>query len=167
MQKWTTRQEPYVQIFCFPNWALFSGLAISLILDLETNLVSNSVSFDVPAGRVVSGGRGKHPVYKTVRKKILKISLAPTDFQREELIRMWNPSSSFLLFPFFFFPQEESPMCHVPCNTGYIHHRWPGSFVLVVYSLSTCIVFSSLKYSTLMRNVSVQMHAVSSWKMLW
>uniref|UniRef100_A0A8C3UQP6 Uncharacterized protein n=1 Tax=Catharus ustulatus TaxID=91951 RepID=A0A8C3UQP6_CATUS len=44
-------------------------LAINLILDLETNLDSNSVSFDVPAGRVVSGGRGKHPVYKTVRKK--------------------------------------------------------------------------------------------------
>uniref|UniRef100_A0A8C0UBQ7 Uncharacterized protein n=1 Tax=Cyanistes caeruleus TaxID=156563 RepID=A0A8C0UBQ7_CYACU len=60
----------------------------SLILDLETNLDSNSVSFDVPAGRVVSGGRGKHPVYKTARKKIQKISLAPTDFKREELIRM-------------------------------------------------------------------------------
>lgn len=102
----------------------FSSLASSLILDLETNLDSNSVSFDVPAGRVVSGGRGKHPVYKTVRKKILKISLAPTDFKREELIRMWSPSASFIFyFSFFFFPQEESPMCHVSCNTGYIHHR--------------------------------------------
>uniref|UniRef100_A0A8D2Q362 Uncharacterized protein n=1 Tax=Zosterops lateralis melanops TaxID=1220523 RepID=A0A8D2Q362_ZOSLA len=51
--------------------------------------------------------QGKHPVYKTVRKKILKISLAPTDFKREELIRMWNPSSSFLLFLFFFPPRRE------------------------------------------------------------
>lgn len=85
MQKWATRQEPHVHIFCLSPF--FSSLAISLILDLETNLDSNSVSFDVPAGRVVSGGGGKHPVYKTVRKKFLKISLAPTDFKREELIR--------------------------------------------------------------------------------
>uniref|UniRef100_A0A8D0KU24 Uncharacterized protein n=1 Tax=Strix occidentalis caurina TaxID=311401 RepID=A0A8D0KU24_STROC len=35
----------------------------------HTNLDSNSVSFDVTAGQVLSGGRGKHPVHKTVRKK--------------------------------------------------------------------------------------------------
>lgn len=33
---------------------------------------------------------------------------------------------------------------------------------LFFYSLSTYIVFSGLKYSTLMRNVSAQMYAVSS-----
>lgn len=89
----------------------FSSLASSLILDLETNLDSNSVSFDVPAGRVVSGGRGKHPVYKTVRKKILKISLAPTDFKREELIRMWSPSASFIFYFSFFFSPRKRAQC--------------------------------------------------------
>uniref|UniRef100_A0A8C0FCK4 Uncharacterized protein n=1 Tax=Bubo bubo TaxID=30461 RepID=A0A8C0FCK4_BUBBB len=53
-----------------------------LILNLQTNLDSNSVSFDVTAGQVVSGGRGKHPVHKTVRKK--KSEKSPRLHQRSE-----------------------------------------------------------------------------------
>lgn len=65
----------------------------------------------------MSGGRGKHPVYKTVRKKILKISLALTDFKREELIRMWNPSAAFPLFFFIFFLFKKRAQCVMFCVT--------------------------------------------------
>uniref|UniRef100_A0A663DWU2 Uncharacterized protein n=1 Tax=Aquila chrysaetos chrysaetos TaxID=223781 RepID=A0A663DWU2_AQUCH len=79
----------------------------------HANLDSNSVSFDVPAGQVVSGGREKHPVYKTVRKKILKSLLGSISFQKRGIDKKVEPSciSSFLLFLFFF--QEER--AHVSC----------------------------------------------------
>lgn len=41
-------------------------------------------------------------------------------------------------------------------SRGGIHHPRPVAFVLVVYGLLACIVFSGLKYSTLMRYLSAQ-----------
>lgn len=144
----------------------FSTLAISLILDLESNLNSNC--FFWCSCRTGVWWEGKHPVYTTVRKKNLKSLFGFISFQKRERDEKVEPSCISSHFPFLsFFSKKREPMCHVSCNTGYIHHRWPGSFVLVVYSLLTCIVFSCLKYSTLMRYVSVQMYAVRSWKMLW
>lgn len=112
------------------------------------------------------GGR-EHPEYKTLRKKILNfpvlrmLSLAASAFRREQ-IRKWSPSASLLFYFSFFFFQEERPCVtfHVILLIfiiGDLDHLY-----LFFYSLSTYIVFSGLKYSTLMRNVSAQMYAVSS-----